>query len=103
MHEDAGSVENPKDLANLRKNTFNVMSQLSSHGHRSVDAISMQTVRQALELDDDSDPGIEGASNLFYYLFDDWGAVYTTMTTFRERLKKLVSFGILSCINTWLT
>lgn len=72
------------------------MSQLSNHGHMSVDPISMQTVRQTLDLGAaQEDIGSEGASNLFYYLFDDWRAVYSTIATFRERLKELVSFTIL--------
>lgn len=49
----------------------------------------MQTVRQALE-HEHGDPGIEGASSLFYYLFDDWRAVYSTVANFHLRLEELV-------------
>ena len=57
-------------------------------GHLSSDPTSMQSVRQTLEAD--ANPGVEGASNLFYYLFDDWRAVYSTIAAFRVRLESLV-------------
>ncbi len=80
-----------EDLKSLRANTISVLSQLSSCGHDSAEPISMQTVRQALDLDaNQGDFGIEGASNLFYYLFDDWRAVYTTVAKFQSRLDKFV-------------
>jgi hypothetical protein len=51
----------------------------------------MQTVRQTLKLDAvQSNPGIEGASNLYYYLFDDWRAVYHTIAMYHQRLEDLV-------------
>jgi hypothetical protein len=51
----------------------------------------MQAVRQALGSDTaQANPGCEGASNLFYYLFDDWRAVYTAITNYRKRLDELV-------------
>jgi len=50
----------------------------------------MQTVRQALKLDPaQAHPGLEGASLLFYYLFDDWRAVYLTVATYHKRLDEL--------------
>jgi hypothetical protein len=55
----------------------------------------MLSVRQALEGLDVEDPGVEGSSNLFYYLFDDWRAVYSTVEVFGERLKSLVSLPTL--------
>lgn len=51
----------------------------------------MQTVRQALDPNSHgADLGVEGASNLFYYLFDDWRAVYVTVAGFHDRLDELV-------------
>ena len=50
----------------------------------------MQSVRQALEGLDIDDPGSEGSSNLFYYLFDDWRAVYSAVEVFGKGLKSLV-------------
>jgi len=74
----------------MRRNTLSVLSQLSKIGHDQADPISMQTVRQVLELDEaQANPGIEGASNLFYYLFDDWRAVYATVSSFQKRLHDL--------------
>lgn len=75
----------------MRNNTLSVLSQLSNHGHFRADPISMQSVRQALQLESSlGDQGLEGASNLFYYLFDDWRAVFETSAAYRQRLKELV-------------
>jgi len=92
LHEDTGSVSNVEDLKSMRGNTLSVFCQVSKHGHLSANPISMQTVRQALEQEPpgaDTHPGVEGASNLFYYLFDDWGAVYATINAYGHRLKVL--------------
>ena len=95
LHEDPGPVNDDENLKMIRGNTLSVLSQLSKWGHLNADPTSMQTVRQALQLDSaQADPGIEGASNLFYYLFDDWRAVYSTFAAFGERLKKLVYFSL---------
>jgi hypothetical protein len=82
IHEDPGPVNDVEDLRSMRGNTLSVLSQLSSFGHLSADPTSMQSVRQAL----DTNPGVEGASNLFY----DWMAVYSTIAAFRTRLEGLV-------------
>lgn len=51
----------------------------------------MQTVRQALKRDvTQAHEGLEGASLLFYYLFDDWRAVYLTVAEYSLRLGRLV-------------
>lgn len=90
LHEDTGPLPNEHDLKTMRNNTLSVLSQLSNQGHLKADPISIQSVRQALELDSpQTNLGIEGASNLFYYLFDDWRAVYATIGAFRLRLKEL--------------
>ncbi|TAQ89005.1 hypothetical protein B7494_g2683 [Chlorociboria aeruginascens] len=90
LHEDASPVNHAGDLKSMRGNTLSVFSQLSRHGHHNADPISMQTVRQVLDLDAaQANPGIEGASNLFYYLFDDWRAVYATIATYHARLENL--------------
>lgn len=92
LHEDPGPVTNVEALKSLRGNTLSVLTQLSVKGHGTADPTSMQTVRQALELDAaQAHSGVEGSSNLFYYLFDDWRAVYSTIAAYRARLKELVS------------
>ena len=81
----------------MRSNTLSVLTQLSNFGHRDANAISMQTVRQALKPDDSQvDMGVEGASSLFYYLFDDWRAVFSTVTMYHERLEQLVSLCLIT-------
>lgn len=53
----------------------------------------MQTVRQALKHDvDELGQGMEGSSLLFYYLFDDWRAVFCTVAMYKQRLSELVCF-----------
>jgi hypothetical protein len=81
----------------MRDNTHSILSQLSCYGHEAADPISIQTIRQTLALDDAGvDPGLEGASNLFYYLFDDWRAVYKTIYRYRQRLDELVCLLVLN-------
>ncbi|TGO65284.1 hypothetical protein BCON_0003g00790 [Botryotinia convoluta] len=91
VHEDTGPVKpTKKDLKSLRGNTLSVLGQLSKSGHETADPISMQSVRQVLDLNTaHANSGTEGASNLFYYLFDDWRAVYKTVAFFRGSLKEL--------------
>ncbi|APA14702.1 hypothetical protein SS1G_06708 [Sclerotinia sclerotiorum 1980 UF-70] len=91
VHEDTLPIaKTKKDLKSMRGNTLSVLSQLSKSGHETADPISMQTVRQVLDLNSTHpNNGIEGASNLFYYLFDDWRAVYKTVAFFRRSLQQL--------------
>ncbi|KAG4442736.1 hypothetical protein IFR05_001753 [Cadophora sp. M221] len=98
LHEDPGQVDDPEDLKAIRMNTLSVLSQLSTRG--TADPISMQTVRQALKLDPgQGHPGLEGASLLFYYLFDDWRAVYSTVAMYHKRLDELQQGAILDEVN----
>jgi len=91
FHETPSGTNSTAELKLMRSNTLSVLSQLSKFGHDGADPISLQTVRQALKPDDaHSEPGVEGASLLFYYLFDDWRAVYLTVAKFRQRLDILV-------------
>ena len=104
LHEDPGPVNGTEALRSLRGNTFNVLSQLSTLGHLSADPTSMITVRQALGLDAAAaNAGIEGSSNLFYYLFDDWRAVYSTIAAYRARLRQLVYLSPSNCRPPLLT
>ncbi|KAG4032370.1 hypothetical protein MFRU_007g02740 [Monilinia fructicola] len=91
VHEDTIPIKKTKkDLKSLRRNTLSVLGQLSKSGHETADPISMQSVRQVLDMNAaHANNGIEGASNLFYYLFDDWRAVYATVAFFRGSLQKL--------------
>lgn len=93
VHEDTTLIKkSKKDLKSMRGNTLSVLGQLSKSGHEAADPISMQTVRQVLDLNAaQANNGIEGASNLFYYLFDDWRAVYATVAFFRCSLQELES------------
>lgn len=95
LHEQPASAETTEHVEAMRSNTISVLSQLSTFGHDCADPISMQTVRQVLESSSkDVDPGVEGASNLFYYLFDDWRSVYMTVASFRLKLEVLVGTSL---------
>lgn len=75
----------------MRSNTMSVLKQLSTSGLDETDPLSLQTVRYALRAEAaQAAPGIEGSSLLFYYLFDDWRAVYSTVGRFHLRLDNLV-------------
>ncbi|KAM3071193.1 hypothetical protein ACMFMF_007668 [Clarireedia jacksonii] len=89
LHEDTGSLKNPDDLKYIRGNTLSVLRQISQQGYSIIDALSMQSIRPALDLERPLENGREGASNLFYYLFDDWRAVYVTAALFKKSLHEL--------------
>lgn len=94
IHQDPGEHNDVEALKSIRGNTISVLKQLSSRGRESADPISIQTVRQALKSPDEEETapvsaGVEGASSLFYYLFDDWRAVYSTVGNFQFRLNEL--------------
>ncbi|RDW94480.1 hypothetical protein BP5796_00243 [Coleophoma crateriformis] len=89
FHEDPGVVGDVTETHLLRGNVLSVFCQLSQHGHEGADPVSMQSVRQALPESASYNAGIEGASNLFYYLFDDWRAVYASLSRFHKRLEAL--------------
>jgi hypothetical protein len=90
LHEDTGSLNSMDDLKSIRGNTLSVLRQISQQGYGIIDPLSMQSIRPALDLERPAENGHEGASNLFYYLFDDWRAVYVTAALFKKSLHELV-------------
>ncbi|PQE25921.1 adp-ribosylation factor protein [Rutstroemia sp. NJR-2017a BBW] len=89
LHEDTGSLNNVDDLKSIRGNTLSVLRQISRQGYGIIDPLSVQSIRPALDLERPAENGHEGASNLFYYLFDDWRAVYVTAALFKKSLHEL--------------
>jgi hypothetical protein len=91
FHEHPGPFKDSNDLKAMRRNTLSVLSQLSTVGLDQTDPLSLQTVRHSLKTEaGKAQPGVEGSSLLFYYLFDDWRAVYLTVGKFHQRLENLV-------------
>lgn len=91
FHEYPGQVNETAEFKAMRSNTLSVLKQLSTVGWDKTDPLSLQTVRYALKSEaGKASPGIEGSSLLFYYLFDDWRAVYSTVGKFHHRLDTLV-------------
>ncbi|KFY52453.1 hypothetical protein V496_08430 [Pseudogymnoascus sp. VKM F-4515 (FW-2607)] len=88
FHEDPRPKDvDSKYIKTVRKNTLSVLSQLSIIGWDAADGVELISLRQragSKEL-----TGIEGASNLFYYLFDDWTATYTLLMVLQGNLEKL--------------
>jgi hypothetical protein len=81
-----------EDIKSVRSNTLSVLKQISNQSEELFNPISLQTVRRALDdLENDIEVAHEGASNLFYYLFDDWQAAYQTVGGFQRTLSDLVS------------
>jgi hypothetical protein len=104
-------------LRSMRSNTLKVLRQQSNEGLKIFDnnPLSMRSTRQALKreverrsigkgltrLPSDSDMldqarfngklGTEGASNLFYYLFEDYAAA-TPLSIAGRRLNEIVSY-----------
>jgi hypothetical protein len=91
FHEYPGPFTDRVDFKAMRRNTLSVLRQLSTVDLDQTDPLSLQTVRYALKSEAaQAQPGIEGSSLLFYYLFEDWRAVYTTVGRFHQRLESLV-------------
>lgn len=95
FHEDPGPVDSTTHSKAIRSNTLNVLSQLSLRADlaKKADPITLTSVRKALDWDlAQENAGVEAASNLFYYLFDDWHTAYGLINTYHTKLVNLVSF-----------
>ncbi|KAI9741586.1 MAG: hypothetical protein M1818_004393 [Claussenomyces sp. TS43310] len=93
LHEPS-KIVNPdvSTVKKLRHHTLSVLTQISELGGRKAKSIGMISVRQMLRPKrpgDAYDPGHEGASLLFYYLFDDWNATYALIVAIKRRLNEL--------------
>ena len=77
-----------RELEIMRSNTLKVLRQLSKCGQQEYKTkiIEMISVRQPLI---DKHP-IEGSSNLFYYLFEDYAAAVEVLNASKLRLDHLV-------------
>lgn len=96
FHEALGSKgEDLEYLQTVRKHTLSVLSQLSKIGFYAADGVELISLRQPESANINVElTGVEGASNLFYYLFDDWTATYTLLRVIQGSLEKLVSLRI---------
>ena len=99
--EDANREEwRAAQLANIRWNTLKVLRQLSQCGLKedqykimeltSVRAPLMKGKHGETSIPDDDQP-IEGSSNLFYYLFEDYSAAVRILNSSKKALEHLVS------------
>lgn len=118
LHEDP-DLETPPDgedpvrwrtdeFRNMRENTVSVLMQLSDLGHTKYrhNILALKEVRQPLRRDQpgnghglrrvpsavgsDTHVSLEGSSNLFYYLFEDYFAAVPILRGSRRMLHNLV-------------
>lgn len=76
----------------IRGHSLSVLSQISDQGTKDAGSVSMTSVRLLLaQRGNHSDNGIEGSSNLFYYLFDYWHESYLYIIRVQTQLEDLVS------------
>lgn len=90
-------MDNAKDIKALRAHILMVLRQLSEIGRKNVKGVDVISLRQppiSLGQPPTSEPqsisGPEGASNLFYYLFDDWTSTYGLLKVLQKELNVLV-------------
>lgn len=82
----------PGYLKAVREHTLRVLSQLSKIGLKEADGVELISLRQPSAPENSAQlSGLEGASNLFYYLFDDWASTYVLLKIFQKNLDELVS------------
>jgi len=67
-----------------------VLRQLSEIGRKDVNGVDVISLRQPPTSESQSISGPEGASNLFYYLFDDWTSTYGLLKVLQKELDVLV-------------
>ena len=103
-----GDAEGPRkdeELRNMRKNTHDLLSQLSKHGMEkyAYRVASQKGVRSDLAKTTSGDPttisrttvmessqAVDASANLFYYLFEDYTAPTSFLANSSETLSRLV-------------
>ena len=79
----------------VREHTLTVLSQLSTIGLNAAGGVELISLRKPTAADTTSElSGVEGSSNLFYYLFDDWTSTYSLLRVLQNSLGELVSSQI---------
>lgn len=95
------------ELNSIRSNVISVLLQLSKEGFEQEDISLLKSIRQALGTSvkegyglnrassalstNFSGEAVEGSSNLFYYLFEDYSAVVPILRKSKDRLDLMVS------------
>ena len=96
-----------EELNNIRWNTLKVLRQLSHCGLKEDEykIMEMTAVRRPLmkvrhgeTAMPESDHPIEGSSNLFYYLFEDYSAAVSILNSSKKALEQLVSSSALALL-----
>lgn len=79
------------ELENMRSNTVKVLSQLSKRGKESFkgNILAMTAIRESLEKCGEKHRGVEGSSNLFYYLIEEYQTTVVILENSKATLRDL--------------
>lgn len=81
------------ELKYMRSNTLKVLKQLSKNASQKEKIAFTQLSNVRFSLRDDADNpaalGVEGSSNLFYYLFEDYSAAVDIVNSSKKTLESL--------------
>ena len=78
----------------MRHHILSVLGQLSEHGRKSavgIDVLGLRSPKQDAQSPLPTIPRSEIASNLFYYLFDNWASTLKLLKKLKVDLHDLVS------------
>ena len=82
----------PRHLSTVRTHFLRVLRQLSEIGRKQVEGIEVLALRYPPESQSTVNPSAsESASNLFYYLFDNWASTIIILKNLRSDLALVVS------------
>lgn len=84
-----------EELAHMRSNTLKVFRQLSRVGikedqHKFSQLTSVRHTGQGQRLGDNKAQSVDVASNLFYYLFEDYTAAFDILNSSKAALDEIV-------------
>jgi hypothetical protein len=93
IHEDPTKEDMGDEYTQkVRTHTLTVLSQLSKINAGKTGGVSLISLRKPMRDDGTLADASEAASNLFYYLFDDWPSTVELLKDFKIQLHFLVCF-----------
>ena len=96
FHEDPVAID-PRHLETVRGHFLRVLRQLSEIGRKRAEGIEVLALRYPPESKFTVNPSAsESASNLFYYLFDNWASTIIILKNLRSELGLVARRPLLS-------
>lgn len=94
-----------RELASMRSNTTSILCQLSKHGFKEYEdkVLNLKSIRELLNPERGrggavgSDAQTDGSSNLFYYLFEDYGGSVPVLEASKRMIADLVCCTCTCC------